>query len=183
MWVYLPNHHRGWRRQKVANYSRKTMDCLPDSIDVAILGGGSAGTATALKLKQQRPDLSVLIVERSNYTEARIGESLPPGTQTLLREIGAWGTFQKVEPRPIHGIESTWASSTVSTNDFFLHTAESGWIVDRRKFDQSLAHLARDMGAMLLTDSRVLPFSPDTRPSPVREYDCDPGWRVRFRYR
>ena len=38
--------------------------------DVIIIGGGIVGLATALKIKQQRPDLSVVVLEKENRVAA-----------------------------------------------------------------------------------------------------------------
>jgi 2-polyprenyl-6-methoxyphenol hydroxylase-like FAD-dependent oxidoreductase len=43
-------------------------------IDVVIVGGGPAGTATALT----RFGSSVTVLKRSHYESTRIGETLPP---------------------------------------------------------------------------------------------------------
>jgi len=49
-----------------------------ESYDVVILGGGPAGAATALSLRSHAPDLSVALIEQTNYHAMRIGETLPP---------------------------------------------------------------------------------------------------------
>lgn len=50
--------------------------------DVVILGGGPAGCATALALKQNGIS-SILVVEAGIHENARVGESIPPRHETL----------------------------------------------------------------------------------------------------
>src|SRR5258706_8060988 len=50
--------------------------------DVVIIGGALAGAATALLLLQQRPQLRVLIVEKSTAFTRRVGEATV--------EVSAW---------------------------------------------------------------------------------------------
>lgn len=125
------------------------------SYDIVILGGGPGGVATALKLKQRNSSLSILIVDKSNYEKFRIGESLPPGTKTILEEIDAWEAFQELQAKPAFGIESSWGRDTVSTNDFLFHAKGHGWTVDRAAFDHQLAKLAQKRGVNLALDTRV----------------------------
>ncbi|NES90185.1 NAD(P)/FAD-dependent oxidoreductase, partial [Okeania sp. SIO2B9] len=60
---------------------------LPSEIDVAIIGSGPAGTATAIAL-QQRASLRVAILERSAQNTFRIGETVPPNIRSPLGELG-----------------------------------------------------------------------------------------------
>jgi glycine/D-amino acid oxidase-like deaminating enzyme len=64
------------------------------NFDLIILGGGPAGTATALSLQQHIPSLSIVVVERSGYDRAWIGETLNPWAQLLLRQLGSEGSLQ-----------------------------------------------------------------------------------------
>ena len=50
--------------------------------DVAIIGGGPAGIATALALT--RAGRRVAVIERTRYDGVRIGETLPPRARPLL---------------------------------------------------------------------------------------------------
>ena len=67
---------------------------LPSSVDVLILGGGPAGSALAITLRQHAPDLCVALIERSDYSLPHIGETLPPQVGALLRQLGVWAEFQ-----------------------------------------------------------------------------------------
>ena len=55
--------------------------------DVVILGGGPAGSATALALSVQGIN-NTLVVETSHYESDRVGESVPPDTRIPLTKLG-----------------------------------------------------------------------------------------------
>lgn len=124
--------------------------------DVAILGGGPAGAATALALAELHPDLTVVLLEASRYEEVRVGESLHPGVESLLRELGVWDAFLSEEHLPAHGTRAYWGSPEPIENEFLFHRNGRGWHLDRRRFDHFLARMAEERGAILMTQARAL---------------------------
>jgi len=123
--------------------------------DVAVLGGGPAGTATALALKRRHPELGVALIERSDYSNLRIGETLHPGVEPLLRELEAWEELASEGHLPAYGTRALWGSPQPVENEFLYHRNGRGWHLDRRRFDASLARLAERRGVALLTGTRV----------------------------
>lgn len=64
-------------------------DSISNHFDVAIIGGALAGAATAIQLLEERPSLQVLIVERSEKFERRVGEAtIELSTYFLNRVLG-----------------------------------------------------------------------------------------------
>jgi flavin-dependent dehydrogenase len=123
--------------------------------DVVILGGGPAGTATALCLAQHAPSLSLALVERSRYDQPRIGETLPPGGQRLLEHLGVWDEFCEQAHLAAYGTRSSWASAKCIDNDFIYSTLGDGWHLDRRRFDRMLCDAAQRRGAVVFSGTRV----------------------------
>ncbi len=114
--------------------------------DVLVLGGGPAGTAAALSLRQTAPSLSVVLVERSRYQRLRIGETLPPGVQPLLRQLGVWEEFLAEGHLPAYGMRAAWGSDELADHEFLFHARGCGWHLDRRRFDGMLARAAEQRG-------------------------------------
>src|SRR5260370_36012256 len=125
------------------------------SFDVAIVGGGPAGSATALSLRASASSLSVVLIEASRYEVVRIGETLPPPARTVLEHLGVWGAFRNQHHREVHGTTAAWGSAAPLDNDFFFMPANTGWHLDRTAFDRMLADEPQRQGATLSLDTRV----------------------------
>jgi 2-polyprenyl-6-methoxyphenol hydroxylase-like FAD-dependent oxidoreductase len=124
--------------------------------DVVILGGGPAGTATALSLRQHAPSLSVAIIEQSTYNEFRIGETLTPHAQSLLDQLGVWSNFLEQQHTPAHGTRAAWGSDQLFENEFIFQSSARGWHLDRTRFDAMLASCTASEGATLLRGSKYI---------------------------
>lgn len=121
--------------------------------DVAIIGGGVAGLTMALSLPQKQ--LSVVVIERTDYNALRVGEHLPPDTRDLLCQLGLWQRFSADEHLPCPGVRSAWGSEKVYEKDYIFSPYGSGWNLDRRSFDNALAHAVEDSGATILCGARL----------------------------
>lgn len=141
-----------------ASPSRSGRSCIvpPEQVsaDVAIVGGGPAGSAAALTLLKYS-GLRVALIERSLYTAFRIGECLGPGVAELLRYLGAEEVLAQTAPRTSEGVAAAWGSSRVQVQEFFFTGRGPGWHVDRRRFDEALALSVQRFGGQLLLDTRV----------------------------
>jgi len=73
----------------------KPMEC-----DVAIIGGGPAGSTAGTLLKKYRPDLRVAIFERERFPRDHIGESQLPAISYVLDEMGCWDTYKTAGSSP-----------------------------------------------------------------------------------
>src|SRR5271168_5122746 len=64
---------------------------MPDPLiyecDVAVIGGAMSGAATALLLKRERPELRVLVIEKSNAFGRRVGEATVEVSTYFLTKI------------------------------------------------------------------------------------------------
>ncbi|HJQ27136.1 MAG TPA: tryptophan 7-halogenase [Blastocatellia bacterium] len=127
----------------------------PTAFDVAIVGGGPAGAATALSLRAYAPSLAVVVIEASRYATARIGETLPPPARTLLEHLGVWQAFRAQHHRESYGTTAVWGTARPLDNDFIYMPASVGWHLDRAAFDALLASQAEARGATLMLDTRL----------------------------
>lgn len=124
----------------------------PDTLwDVAIIGAGPAGAATAITLAKfgQR----VLLLEKQDSPSFKLGESLAPTAMGLVKhflgdtetpEQGLPGLFRTA------GNVSQWATKQAEIADFFFTSAGYGQCVDRLAFDEALRAKAVAAGATLL---------------------------------
>ncbi|MDR3690600.1 MAG: NAD(P)/FAD-dependent oxidoreductase [Fimbriimonas sp.] len=63
-------------------------------LDVAIIGGGPAGSTTGTLIKKYNPAISVGIFEKEVFPRDHIGESMLPGISSVLHEMGVWDTVE-----------------------------------------------------------------------------------------
>jgi flavin-dependent dehydrogenase len=122
------------------------------SFDVVVAGGGTAGAATALRLAVAAR--SVAVIERG-YDRPRVGETLAPSVQPLLRALGVWDRFAALQPLPSWGVRSIWADPQPAEHAHLASGWGSGWHVDRRAVDRMLADAAAAAGAHVLTGTAV----------------------------
>jgi flavin-dependent dehydrogenase len=128
-------------------------DCVSErSVDVVIVGGGPAGTATAIALA--RFGWSVTILERSHYESTRIGETVPPEIKQPLIALGVWERFLADEHLESPGTVAAWGQTELYNNDFIVNPHGHGWHVDRRRFDLMLARASEESGVEVLCGAR-----------------------------
>jgi 2-polyprenyl-6-methoxyphenol hydroxylase-like FAD-dependent oxidoreductase len=129
-------------------------------VDVAIIGGGPAGCAVAISLAQLGHRVALL--ERTNYVTPRVGETLPPTVQPLLRDLGVWERFLTDDHVPAPGLVIQWGGAQHHETDHIFNPYGCGWNLDRRKFDHSLYEAAREQYGVF-TFSEVSPYVAERR--------------------
>jgi flavin-dependent dehydrogenase len=128
-----------------------------ERFDVAVVGGGPAGAATALALRRLDATARVALLERSDYAAFRTGETLPPPAQRLLAELGVWRSFAACGAAECYGTRAVWGAADPQENAFIFSLYGRGWHLDRRRFDAWLAGEAANAGVDVLRRVRGLP--------------------------
>src|SRR5262245_46130830 len=122
----------------------------PGPADVVVVGGGPAGTVTALELRSR--GLDVVLVEATVYQRSRVGGTVPAGVRAYLERLGLWGRFLEAGHLPSTGVRSDWPGVGPTEGD---DSEEAGWHVDRSLFDGLLAEAGRERGVALLCETQV----------------------------
>ena len=135
--------------------------------DVAIIGGGPAGCATAIALHQLGVT-DVLLVEASDYSRVRIGESIPPDTRNLFSRLGLWQAFEAKSHQRCLGSYSSWGGDSLGFNDFLFNPRGHGWHLDRLSFDRFMADEAIKRGIAFLPGAIFQQLSCDREPYPIK---------------
>jgi len=112
-------------------------------VDVAVVGGGPAGCAAAISLA--RLGRRVALLERTVYGASRVGETLPPDVQPLLRELGVWERFLADGHAPAPGLVMRWGGGEPYETDHIFNPYGHGWNLDRVRFDRSLYQAASEL--------------------------------------
>ncbi len=147
------------------------MDATNGNYDVAIVGGGPAGSTAATLLKKYAPELRVLVLEKEIFPRDHIGESLLPPICPILDEMGVWDAVE-AGGFPIKiGASYTWGRNN-DRWDFDFYPIEkwrdeprpakfegqrrqTAFQVDRSSYDKILLEHARDRGADVKQGVRV----------------------------
>jgi flavin-dependent dehydrogenase len=115
--------------------------------DVVVVGGGPAGTSTALALA--RAGVSVLLIERGDGTGNPIGESLAPSATPLLHRLGLYETLLATQPLPCPANRSAWGGDGSLAEHHFLRDPHGpGWHLDRPAFNAALLATAEGAGVV-----------------------------------
>ncbi|MFF9478354.1 NAD(P)/FAD-dependent oxidoreductase [Streptomyces sp. NPDC014733] len=141
--------------------------------DVAIIGGGPAGSTTASYLA--KAGLSCAVFEDAIFPRPHVGESLVPATTPVLSDIGALPLVEAAGfPRKYGAAWTSAAPSNIPTMGFnglshgfraaeieFNERDQPGvhqeytYHVDRAKFDLLLLQHAQSLGANVFQGTRV----------------------------
>lgn len=125
--------------------------------DVLIIGAGPAGSSAAIRVRAA--GLSALVVEKSSFPRFRIGESLLPKGNDLLRELGVWPKIERGGFVEKFGARFLNADGTAEKKVVFAQGLVPGlekcYQVDRARFDALLLDHARETGAEVRTATTV----------------------------
>ncbi len=134
-------------------------DNLPQRVDLAVIGGGPAGSTMASLVAAQ--GYSVLVLEKDQHPRFHIGESLLPHNLKIFRRLGLIDEIQAIGVDKL-GVDFTSDEADAPSQEIRFAEAldlvpgcEQSYQVRRSDFDALLfAHAGRS-GACLATGARV----------------------------
>ncbi len=123
------------------------------TLDAIVVGGGPAGSVTAMLLA--REGLRVRLVDRARFPRTKAcGECVNPGAVGHLAALGLDARRLGITPVPLRG----WCLSTRNgavRDAPFPTDAGTGWGIERAVFDHALLKAAADEGVDVLEGVRV----------------------------
>ena len=131
------------------------MDDRPVDADVVVVGGGPAGSATAIACATR--GLRVTLCEREPAERHRPGETLHPGIEPVLAQLGIGDRLAQVVGARHAGIWIEWGGPR--RFETFGGDAAGPWQgfqVWRADFDALLQERAREVGVALRQGCRVI---------------------------
>ncbi len=140
-------------------------------VDVAIVGGGPAGSTLGTLLKKYAPGLSVAIFERERFPRDHVGESQLPVIGTILDEMGCWDAVEAANFPIKVGATYRWGSAEGFWDFHFLPNGDlepeprparfegqrkrTAFQVDRGIYDQILLNHAEKLGCQVFQETGV----------------------------
>ena len=139
--------------------------------DVAIVGGGPAGSTVGGLLKKYAPDLRVAILERETFPRDHIGESLLPPCCAVLNELGCWDEVEAADFPIKIGATYRWGKNPELWDFEFLPSenfvdearparyegqrTKTAFQVDRARYDEILLDHAARLGCEVRQNTKV----------------------------
>jgi flavin-dependent dehydrogenase len=135
-------------------------DELVADVDVAVVGAGPAGAAASIVCAAA--GLRVALLERGAFPRERPGETLHPGIEAPLRELGVLDRVQAAGFVRHEGVEVTWDGAP--RFDAYGSDEDGPWRgyqAPRDRFDALLVDRAQELGVVL--HDRVRALTPKLR--------------------
>jgi flavin-dependent dehydrogenase len=137
-------------------------------VDVAVVGGGPAGSAAAIW--GALSGLRVKLIERASFPRHRPGETLHPGVEPILRQLGICERVAAASAMRHEGHWVSWGGR--ARFERFGSDAHGGWHgyqIPRQRLDSILLERAREVGVEVVeADSAATPILTAGRVSGVR---------------
>ncbi len=129
-----------------------------NNIDVAVIGGGPAGSTVSTILAQR--GVKVRLFERDAYPRYHIGESLIPETYWVFKRLNMLDKMKASAFVKKFSVQFVNAQGKMSAPFYFHdnkpHECSQTWQVIRSQFDQMMLDNAREHGVDVRQPSRVL---------------------------
>ena len=140
-------------------------------VDVAVIGGGPAGSTVGCLLKKYHPALRVAIFEKEQFPRDHVGESLIPAVTTILNEMGVWDKVEGADFPIKLGATYRWGATddlwylnfipesgfteTHRPGKFESQRTQTAFQVDRSIYDQILLEHAKDLGCEVFMNTAI----------------------------
>ena len=133
--------------------------------DVLIVGGGPAGSCTAMSFLQHNPHLKVIIADKVEFPRDKAcGDALSPGAIACLEDLGIDTTElpeqHQLKEVGLHGGKTLYMTGSLQSTD---RKADYAITMPRYILDSHLVNEAERRGASILTSAKFVDYVPHGR--------------------
>lgn len=131
-------------------------------VDAAIVGGGVAGSATALLLKRRMPEARVLLVEQNDAFDRKVGESTVEISSFFLARVLKLYDYLSREQLPKQGFRYWFTGAGAETLETASEVGPSqlartpSFQLDRQRLDEDLLAMAAREGVEIWRPARLV---------------------------
>jgi flavin-dependent dehydrogenase len=140
-----------------------------EPVDVAIIGGGPAGSTVGTLLKQALPAARIVLCERAEFPRHHVGESLLPNANPILAKMGVARRLDAAGFQRKGGVTVKLREGHPMIREWFVSDAElrlggaaicdapdHAWQVERSRYDHILLEHARESGVEVIQPASVV---------------------------
>src|SRR5215204_3140692 len=134
---------------------------MHETCDVAVIGGAFSGAATALLLKRKSPNLRIVIVERAEEFDRKVGESTTEVSSCFLTRVLGLTNYLGHHQLPKQGLRMWFTRSREEAFDDCVEIGArynsrlAGFQVDRATLDEHILRAAVEAGCELWRPVRI----------------------------
>jgi len=143
---------------------------MSESADAIVIGGGPAGSTTAILLKKYNPSARIVIFEKDKFPRHHIGESTLPDANAVLNKLGVIDALNRAGFPIKCGLTYKWRHNRPIFTDLFAKDVhpnlqdrlypkgipEHSWQVERGRYDMILLERAREVGVEVYEETQVV---------------------------
>ncbi len=143
---------------------------ISDRADALVIGGGPAGTSTAILLKKYNPSARIVLFEKDTFPRHHVGESTLPDANAVLHKLGVIDALNGAGFPIKCGLTYKWRHDRPIFTDLFskgVHPRlqnrlypkgipDHSWQVDRGRYDHILLERAREVGVEVHEETKVV---------------------------
>ncbi|MEO0416560.1 MAG: NAD(P)/FAD-dependent oxidoreductase, partial [Verrucomicrobiota bacterium] len=131
--------------------------------DVVVIGAGPSGATTAALLADQGHD--VVVIEKEKFPRYHVGESMMPFCWYTLNRLGLAEEMDEIGFQQKHSVQFVTPEGSISKPFYFFehdeHPSAVTWQVERSVFDNMIADKAKENGAEIREQRKVVKLLKD----------------------
>jgi flavin-dependent dehydrogenase len=149
--------------------------------DVAIIGGALSGASLALLLRREAPNLRVLVLERSEKFDRKVGEATTEISGEFLSKRLAMMSYLAHNHLPKQGLRLWFAEDAETAFDACTEVGANFQVrmpafqIDREKLDQHVLECAAREGAEVWRPAKVMAVELEADSAGTRQSDGAPA--------